>query len=158
MILVFTLRGCSSVGRALPCQGRCREFESRHPLSPARSSRATARHGPQLALVLRVQITQRAKASRRSSASAERRRTPAIMHYVYIIESVSIPGHFYIGYTDNLRERVRKHQADVSSHAAKYRPWKLKSYVALETKEKALRFERYLKSGSGRAFCRRHFD
>ena len=25
---------CSSVGRALPCQGRCREFESRHPLSP----------------------------------------------------------------------------------------------------------------------------
>ena len=26
--------GCSSVGRALPCQGRCREFESRHPLQP----------------------------------------------------------------------------------------------------------------------------
>jgi hypothetical protein len=52
----FTLRGRSSVGRALPCQGRCREFESRRPLSPARSSRAssfakatadrTARHSP----------------------------------------------------------------------------------------------------------------
>ena len=27
-------RGRSSVGRALPCQGRCREFESLRPLSP----------------------------------------------------------------------------------------------------------------------------
>jgi putative endonuclease len=72
------------------------------------------------------------------------------MHYVYILESLTVPGHFYIGYTDNLRERVRKHHSDVSAHAAKFRPWKLKRYVALDTKAKALRFERYLKSGSGR--------
>jgi hypothetical protein len=26
------IRGCSSVGRAPPCQGGCREFESHHPL------------------------------------------------------------------------------------------------------------------------------
>ena len=52
------------------------------------------------------------------------------MHYVYIIESASVPGHFYIGYTEELSERVRKHQADVSSHAAKFRPWKLKVYFA----------------------------
>ncbi|HET9374748.1 MAG TPA: GIY-YIG nuclease family protein [Chthoniobacterales bacterium] len=45
------------------------------------------------------------------------------MHYVYVLESLSMPGHFHIGYTDNLRERIRKHQADVASHAAKYRPW-----------------------------------
>ena len=30
----LTRRGCSSVGRALPCQGRCREFESLRPLQP----------------------------------------------------------------------------------------------------------------------------
>jgi putative endonuclease len=64
------------------------------------------------------------------------------MYYVYIIESVSVPGHFYIGYTEELRERVRKHQADVSSHAAKFRPWKLKVYFAFESKETALRLER----------------
>jgi predicted GIY-YIG superfamily endonuclease len=79
------------------------------------------------------------------------------MHYVYVIESVSVPGHFYIGYTEELRERVRKHQADVSSHAAKFRPWKLKVYFAFESKETAIRFERYLKSGSGRAFCKGDF-
>jgi putative endonuclease len=79
------------------------------------------------------------------------------MHYVYILESIAMPGHFYIDYTTDLRERVRKHQTDVSSHAAKHRPWKLKAYFAFETEEIATRFERYLKSGSGRAFCKRHF-
>jgi putative endonuclease len=79
------------------------------------------------------------------------------MHYVYIIESVSVPGHVDIGPTENLRARVRKHQADASTHSAKFRPWKVKTYIAFETKETALRFERYLKSGSGRAFCKRHF-
>ena len=79
------------------------------------------------------------------------------MHYVYILESISTPAHFYIGQSKDLRERVRKHRADVSSHAAKYRPWKLKAYFAFETEEIAIHFERYLKSGSGRVFCKRHF-
>jgi predicted GIY-YIG superfamily endonuclease len=79
------------------------------------------------------------------------------MHYVYILESIATPGHYYIGYTAKLRDRIQKHQAGVSSHAAKFRPWKLKLYIAFESKESALAFERYLKSGSGRAFCRRHF-
>jgi len=70
------------------------------------------------------------------------------MHYVYILESVAVPGHFYIGSTDNLRQRLRQHQADVDSHTAKYRPWKLKTYLAFEQKATAIRFESYLKSGS----------
>jgi putative endonuclease len=80
------------------------------------------------------------------------------MHYVYLLESISSPGHFYVGYTTQLRERIRKHQADVSSYAGKYRPWKLKAYFAFETEEIARGFERYLKSGSGRAFSKRHFS
>jgi len=79
------------------------------------------------------------------------------MHYVYILESIATPGHYYIGYTANLRDRIQKHQADVSSHAAKFRPLKLKLYIAFESKDSALAFELYLKSGSGRAFCKRHF-
>ena len=39
---------------------------------------------------------------------------------------------------------------------APYRPWKLKGYIAFDTKEQALAFERYLKSGSGHAFRKRH--
>jgi putative endonuclease len=82
---------------------------------------------------------------------------PRAMHYVYILESIATPEHYYIGYTAQLRDRIQKHQADVSSHAAKFRPWKLKLYIAFESKERALAFEHYLKSGSGRAFCKRHF-
>ena len=78
------------------------------------------------------------------------------MHYVYILESISTPGHFYIGYTQDLRDRVRKHQAEVSSHAGKCRPGKLKAYFAFETEEIATRFERYLKSDPV-ALCKRHF-
>ncbi|HEX3443606.1 MAG TPA: GIY-YIG nuclease family protein [Chthoniobacterales bacterium] len=74
------------------------------------------------------------------------------MHYVYILESIARPEHYYIRYTTDLRQRVRKHQAEVSSHAAKYRPWKLKAYFAFETEDIARRFERYLKSGSGVQF------
>ena len=76
------------------------------------------------------------------------------MHYVYILDSVPVPGHFYIGSTGNLR----RHQGDVDAHAAKYRPWKLKTCLAFEKRETATRFQSYLKSGSGRAFCKRHFD
>ena len=36
-------------------------------------------------------------------------------------------------------------------------PWKVKLYVAFETLELAREFERYLKSGSGCAFAKRHF-
>jgi hypothetical protein len=36
--------GCGSVGRASPCQGEGREFESRHPLE-AGSSRPARKHG-----------------------------------------------------------------------------------------------------------------
>jgi putative endonuclease len=79
------------------------------------------------------------------------------MHYLCVLESIATPGRHYIGYTTDLHERVRKHQADVSSHTAKYRPWKLKAYFAFETEEIARRFELYLKSGSGRAFYKKQF-
>ena len=128
-------------------------FTRFRPLVPRGLQRGAARNS--LSTFCRTQ-TQRAKASRRSPAVAGRRRTSA-MHYVYILESIATPGHYYIGYTAQLRDRVKKHQADVSSHAAKFRPWKLKLYLAFESKESALAFEQYLKSGSGRAFCKRHF-
>ena len=70
------------------------------------------------------------KRSRSEGAADESRQVPftnPTMHCVYILESVAEPGHFYIGYTENLRQRLRQQQADVDAHAAKYRPWKLKT-------------------------------
>jgi putative endonuclease len=43
------------------------------------------------------------------------------------------------------------------NHTSKYAPWQLIVTIAFTEKNKALKFERYLKSGSGRAFAKRHF-
>jgi predicted GIY-YIG superfamily endonuclease len=76
-------------------------------------------------------------------------------HYVYILESEQIPNHFYAGLTDDLKSRLRKHNAGNVPHTSKLRPWKIKTAVAFTNAEKALAFERYLKTSSGRAFAKK---
>lgn len=78
------------------------------------------------------------------------------MYYVYLLHSLECPSERYIGYTTDLQTRVKSHNAGQSLHTAKYKPWKLVSYHAFETNKQAKAFEAYLKSGSGRAFAKRH--
>ena len=74
------------------------------------------------------------------------------MKYVYILESHDSE-HFYAGITDDLHARLAKHNAGEVPHTSKYRPWRLKTYVAFSDEKQAIAFEKYLKSGSGRAFA-----
>jgi putative endonuclease len=76
--------------------------------------------------------------------------------YVYIFRSVNHPSQVYIGSTHDLRARLAQHNAGQSIHTNKFKPWKIEAYVALPEKDLAHRFERYLKTGSGRAFANRH--
>ena len=73
--------------------------------------------------------------------------------YVYILESVGCPGKFYTGFTENLKQRLKDHNASHSPHTAKFGPWRLKTYFAFGNRNKALEFESYLKTASGRAFA-----
>jgi predicted GIY-YIG superfamily endonuclease len=77
------------------------------------------------------------------------------MWYVYILRSVSSPGQEYVGATADLRKRFADHNAGRSRHTAKFTPWHLIWYCAFPEKMKALEFEAYLKSHSGRAFSRK---
>ncbi len=77
------------------------------------------------------------------------------MHYVYILESLAAGEHVYVGITSDLRTRLDKHNRGDVTHTAKYRPWKLKTYIAFSDEAQAFQFERYLKSASGRAFARK---
>ena len=77
------------------------------------------------------------------------------MQYVYILRSQSDPDRHYVGTTHDLRERLERHNAGAVSHTAKYVPWRINTYLAFEDRERALAFERYLKSASGRAFSRK---
>jgi putative endonuclease len=78
------------------------------------------------------------------------------MKYVYIPQSVARADRYHVGFTDDLRARLSRHNAGEVPHTAKYRPWKLETCVAFSDETKAVAFERYLKSGSGRAFAKRH--
>jgi len=77
------------------------------------------------------------------------------VHYVYLIESLSAQEERYVEMTTDLKQRFREHNQGKSSHTAKFRPWKLISYIAFTNRAKAEAFERYLKSGSGHAFARK---
>jgi putative endonuclease len=79
------------------------------------------------------------------------------MHYVYIIRSISQPSERYIGITNDIEARLKKHNAGGSPHTSKHMPWKLETVIGFSEKPKAHAFERYLKSGSGFAFAKKHF-
>ena len=79
------------------------------------------------------------------------------MHYVYLLISESHPSQYYIGLTCDLKKRVADHNHGHSKHTSKFCPWFLVAYFAFAQEKTAIAFEKYLKSGSGRAFVRRHF-
>lgn len=76
------------------------------------------------------------------------------MHYTYILRSTSQPGAIYIGYTSDLRKRLKEHNAG-QGISKRYLPWKVETYIAFSDRVEAKAFERYLKSNSGKAFMRK---
>ena len=79
------------------------------------------------------------------------------MKYVYIIPSIAHPDEYYTGSTDDFHERLKAHNAGKSPHTVKYLPWKPVVVICFADPQRAAEFERYLKSGSGRAFALKHF-
>jgi putative endonuclease len=75
------------------------------------------------------------------------------MKYVYILESLA-GVHFYTGIADDLKARLLQHNAGEVTHTSKFRPWRIKTYMAFSDEARAIVFEKYLKSGSGRAFAK----
>jgi len=77
--------------------------------------------------------------------------------YVYILESLSNPTRFYIGSTKKLTARLEKHNSGEVAPTKHNRPWRIKNAIYFADSTKVIAFERYLKSGSGRAFSKTHF-
>ena len=80
-----------------------------------------------------------------------------LKRFVYLIESLADPGRPYIGLMSDVRERLEAHNAGRSVHTARHKPWRFVAAIEFAEEASAIRFERYLKSGSGRAFAKRHF-
>jgi putative endonuclease len=77
--------------------------------------------------------------------------------FVYILRGVNHPDRCYVGLTDDVHRRLAVHNSGGSTHTASLRPWTLVACVEFTNPETAAAFERYLKTGSGRAFSKRHF-
>jgi predicted GIY-YIG superfamily endonuclease len=75
------------------------------------------------------------------------------MFYIYMLISESDPAQRYVGFTTDVKQRLKSHNEGASIHTRKYKSWKLVSYFAFDDERRAREFEYYLKSGSGRAFA-----
>lgn len=71
------------------------------------------------------------------------------LYYVYLLESLQNHA-LYIGYTDDLRERVKKHNEGKNASTRRYLPWKVVYYEAYNSQKDALAREKALK-GRGQA-------
>lgn len=78
--------------------------------------------------------------------------------FVYILRSVRDPKRRYIGLTADLVVRVTAHNAGQNPSTASWRPWVIDVSIEFRREKTAARFEKYLKSGSGHEFSRRHFE
>jgi len=76
---------------------------------------------------------------------------------VYVLESRADPSKHYVGITSDVGRRLEWHNHGMSGQTTSHRPWSVLITMEFAEETTAVRFERYLKSGSGRAFAKRHF-
>jgi predicted GIY-YIG superfamily endonuclease len=75
--------------------------------------------------------------------------------YVHILQSIPSPTCFHTGITDDLTDRLKRHNLGIVPHTANRLPWRINTAMAFSNEARAADFERYLKSPSGRAFSRK---
>ncbi len=76
---------------------------------------------------------------------------------MYILRSERDPSRHYVGRTQDVDERLHWHNEGPSGFTVANRPWLPVVVLEFPNESSAHHFERYLKSGSGRAFAKRHF-
>ena len=76
--------------------------------------------------------------------------------HVYILTSVRNPSRYYIGFSSDPLRRLLEHNNGKNPSTTRYAPWRLSVTISFSQKDEAMTLERYLKSGSGRSFVRKH--
>src|SRR4051812_29586476 len=80
-----------------------------------------------------------------------------LRRFVYMLRSDSNPERHYVGVTGDVPRRLHWHNNGPSGVTTHHRPWSVVVSLEFTDPTAAWRFERYLKTGSGRAFAKRHF-
>lgn len=78
------------------------------------------------------------------------------MFYTYILLN-SVTKRYYIGYTPDLKNRLKEHLSGKVKSTKSNLNYQLEWYCAFQTEKQAVAFEKYLKTGSGIAFMKKRF-
>jgi putative endonuclease len=81
---------------------------------------------------------------------------PFAKRFVYILRSQKTPSRYYTGLTSALDARLTEHNAGTCAHTVSGRPWQVDVVIEFAEERRAIEFEKYLKSGSGVSFAKRH--
>ena len=73
------------------------------------------------------------------------------MYNVYVLRSLKT-NRRYVGLTNNLDRRVKEHNNGINRSTKGFLPWKFIHFEKFENRIEARKREKYLKSGTGRAY------
>jgi putative endonuclease len=76
------------------------------------------------------------------------------MFLVYILESC-VDKSYYIGQTNNLEERIKRHNQSRSVFTKSKRPWKLVYFEKYETRSLAIKREKQIKAWKNRNYIKK---
>jgi putative endonuclease len=76
------------------------------------------------------------------------------MWFVYVLRSTRYP-FIYIGHTNNIERRLREHNEGLNQSTKHYAPFIVEAYVAVSSEMKAVKLEKYFKTGSGKAVLKK---
>jgi putative endonuclease len=76
------------------------------------------------------------------------------MFYTYILQSIKNK-ELYIGYTSDLRKRIKEHNQGLNFSTKRYMPWEIIYYEACIEETDAKRREKYLKTTQGGRLIKR---
>ena len=77
-----------------------------------------------------------------------------MFYYVYLLQSLKDRS-LYVGFTKDLKLRLKQHNTGLGEHTKKYMPWELIHYEAYRHEEDARRREKYLKTNQGGRLLKR---
>lgn len=77
------------------------------------------------------------------------------MYFTYILKS-QVAKKTYVGYADNLEERLQEHNAGRNNFSKRYRPWKVIYSEVFDTQGEAIKREKYFKSAAGRRWMKKN--
>ena len=77
-----------------------------------------------------------------------------MVYWVYILQSLKDES-FYIGYTRNIKARVKEHNEGFTRYTKHKRPWKLVYQEEFDSKTEAIKREFFLKKQKNREFYKK---